>query len=122
VRTIDDEITIATVKSIGEAIPVLFGLLRETSAARNGETGYCKSTQFGQLRVEQDQLGRWVASRNDGYHLLRDSKLALFPTAEEARRAADAHLADNCPNSLPIADGLSWLHDPLLELWSYAHG
>ena len=124
VRTIDDGITIAIVRSIGEAIPALLDYYEKHPPRwrSDGKTAYCKTTQFGQLRVEQDHLGRWLASRNDGYHLLCDGKPALFPTAEEAQRAADAHLADNCPNSVPVADCLSWLPDPLLEFWAYPYG
>ena len=118
----DDEI--AVVNSVDDAIPALLHYYEKHPPRweADGKTAYCKSTQFGDLRVEQDHLGRWLASRNDGYHLLRDGTPALFPTAEVAKRTADAHLADNCPNSVPVSDGFSWLHDPLLELWSDPYG
>jgi hypothetical protein len=125
VQTIDDdEMTIAIVKSIGEAIPALLDHYEKHPPRWQGDgaTGYWKSTQFGVLRVEQDQLGQWLAYRNDGYHLLRDGKPALFPTAEEAQGAADAHLRDGLLDAKVNNDGLSWLHDPLFDLWSYPFG
>ena len=81
---------------------------------------YWKSTLFVDLRVEQDQHGGWVASR-EGYPLLRDGRPARFATHTDAQRAADAHELDLFPNAVPINDGLAWLPDPEIDWRSIAH-
>ena len=111
---------VAVVKSIGEVIPALLDHREKHPAQWQGDeaTGYSKLAHFGDVRVERDQSGSWTASRNDGFALLRDGKPAEFDTARDARRAAETHLRDGYPDSSPIADGFTWEHDPLLEVWS----
>ena len=108
----DDEI--AVVKSLDDAIPALAAYYEENPPQweYESETRYAKLTQFGPLRVEQDQPGQWVAYRNDDYPLLREGKPATFATSEEAQRAADAHAPEGYPNSETIYDGFAWLPDP----------
>jgi hypothetical protein len=103
---------VAILNSINEAIPALLTYYEDYPPRweRESGTGYTKLTPFGLLLVEQDQFGPWSAYRyyTEWYHpLLRDGKPAIFATAEEAQRAADAHVRDDYPNAV-TDDGLSW--------------
>lgn len=120
----DEGDEIAVVSSINEAIPVLQDLYEKHPRQwqRCSGTFYSKTTQCGWLDVEQGQSGLWVAYRNGASPLLRDGKPALFASAEEARRAADAHLRDGFLDAKMIQDGLSWLPDPLFDAWSDPYG
>lgn len=104
---------VAIVNSIDEAIPALLTYYEDYPPRWEHlrATAYTKLTPFGLLLVEQDQFGPWSAYRyhTDWYHpLLRDGKPAIFATAEEAQRAADAHVRDDYPNAEATDDGLSW--------------
>jgi hypothetical protein len=116
----DNDEEIAVVGLLDDAIPAIAAYY-EANPPRwesESETRYSKSTQFGPLRVEQDQPGQWVAYRNYDYPLLRNGQPAIFATFEEAQRAADAHASDGFPNSETIYDGFVFLPnaDPW---WSY---
>jgi hypothetical protein len=113
---------IAVVKSIDDAIPALAAYYEKNLPRweRKSATRYIEWTQFGLLRVEQDQPRRWLAYRDD-YPLLRDGKPAVFAVSEEAQRATDAHLRDGYPNSEAINDGFSWLPDPEVDWRSCPH-
>jgi hypothetical protein len=106
---------VAVVEVIQEAVPALVAHYeRKPPVWENYGSFYTKDTQFAVLRVQQGFSGVWLPHRND-YPLLRDGKLAVFATSEEAQSAADAHLLDRFPNSKPCYDGLSWLVDPHID-------
>jgi hypothetical protein len=111
----DDECgEVAVVNSIDDAIPALLTYYEKHPPKwdRESATVFTKLSQFGLVQVELGQSG-WSAYRyhDDYYHsLLRDGKPAIFATAEDARRAADARVRDNYPNS-ETDDGLSWAVD-----------
>jgi hypothetical protein len=111
-----DEIAVA--RSLDDAIPALAAYYEKNPPRWERESArrYNELTQFGLLRVEQDQPGQWLAYRND-YPLMRDGKSAIFATCEEAQRAADTHMRDDYPNSETVCDGLAWLPD-LYPWWS----
>jgi hypothetical protein len=101
--------TIAIINSLDEAIPT-FAAYYASQPPRwrcEGANRHGKSTQFAELRVEQVGPGQWSASRDD-QPLMRDGKLAIFGTLEEAQRTTDAHERQGYPNCEPIDDGLSW--------------
>ena len=76
---------------------------------------YFRSTPFGKLSVEQHPLGPWLAYRDEYYHLVHDTKPALFATAEEAQRTADAYVRNDLPELGPDDDnnGYSWVAEPI---------
>lgn len=119
VQNVDSD-EIAVVRSLDDAIPVIIAYYEKNSPRWEceSETRYSKLTQFGPLRVEQDQPGQWMAYRNDDYPLLRNGQPALFATFDEAQRTADAHAADGFPSTETIYDGFVFLpnSDPW---WSY---
>ena len=78
---------------------------------RHSATLYVESTDFGDLVVERNNLGRWFAYRNE-LPLMRGDNPAEFESFEEARGAADTHVRDAYPNSPSIEDGLAWVSDP----------
>ena len=119
VENVDCE-EIAVVRSLDDAIPALVAYYEKNPPQweRECATRYSKLTQFGPLRVEQDQPGQWVAYRNYDYPLLRNGQPAIFATSEEAQRAADAHAPDGYPNSETIYDGFAFLPDAD-PWWSY---
>jgi hypothetical protein len=76
---------------------------------------YEKETLYSNLRVEQDQRGRWRVYRDD-FPMLENCKPATFFTCADAQGAADVHQLDCYPNAPhPIDDGFSWLLDPELD-------
>ena len=109
----DDECDeVAVVNSIDDAIPALLIHYEKHLPKWDRESGtrYSKTTPFGLLMIEKNQAGKWLVYRyyTDWYHpLLRDGEPAIFATAEEARRAADARVRDDYPNC-ETDDGLSW--------------
>jgi hypothetical protein len=117
VQNVDSD-DIAIVRSLDDAIPALAAYYEKNPPRWERESArqYNELTQFGLLRVEQDQPGQWLAYRND-YPLMRDGKSAIFATREGAQRAADTHMQDDYPNSETICDGLTWLPD-LYPWWS----
>ncbi len=122
---------IALIASIDEAIPTLAAYYdrnpprwgRERAIWRNWYgpdatyTKYTKWTQFGKLHVEREEPKRWLPYRDD-YPLMRGSDLRVFATSHQARRAADAHMCDGYPNSVPNSDGFSFDLDPELQWWT----
>jgi hypothetical protein len=106
-------VSTATVRSVSDALPVLLDHYEKHPPQwkRRGGTKYTKVSQFGLVEIEQDRSGCWLVYRphndDDDQPLLRDGKPALFAAAEEAQRAADAHVRDY-PNADPTDDGLSW--------------
>ena len=76
---------IAVVTSLDDAIPALVVYYEKTPPQwkRESATRYRNLTQFGLLRVEQDQPGQWLAYRNDNYPLLRNGQPAIFATSED---------------------------------------
>lgn len=110
VENVDDD-EIAVVNTLDGAIPALVAYY-EANPPRwehENETRYAKLTQFGPLRVEQDQPGQWVAYRNYYDPLVRYGQPAIFPTFEEAQWAADTHASDGFPNTETIFDGFVFL-------------
>jgi hypothetical protein len=110
---------IAIVKAPEGALPVIAAHYethppqwKRESAAR-----FSKWMQFGELRVDQEQTGQWVAYRN-GFPLLRNGNPATFVTCKEAQHAADVHAREGYPNSETIFDGFAWRPDPD-PWWSY---
>jgi hypothetical protein len=106
---------IAVIKSIEEAIPTIAAYYAKHPPhwERESARQYTKMTQFGSLRVEQNnQAGGWIAYRWEYYPLLRYGEPAIFATSEKAQRLADAHVCDGYPNSTPKRDGFSWLPGP----------
>jgi hypothetical protein len=109
---------IAIVDSINQAIPALAAYYNANPPRweRESPTRYTKLTQFGQLTVEQDPLGQWLAYRCDDL-LLRNDKPAIFTTLTDAQRVADVHFRDNYPNSGKNNDGYSWPLNPDTAAW-----
>ena len=102
--------------SLDDAIPALVVYYEKTPPQwkRESATRYRNLTQFGLLRVEQDQPGQWLAYRNDNYPLLRNGQPAIFATSEEP---PSYH---HYPNSETIYDGFAFLPDED-PWWSYPH-
>jgi hypothetical protein len=134
----DDEVDVAVVKSLNEAIPAFVAyfvshpprweptdqkgwVITGPVAQRDNAPRYTKSTDFALMRVEREQSARWVASRDD-YPLLRDGKPATFATREEAQHVADLHEREGYPHSEPINDGYTWPIDPDTQEWLAARG
>jgi len=117
----DDEDFVVAVRTLDEAIPALVAHYEKNPPQWKCEsaTRYTKSTEFGDLRVEQESPERWLAYRND-CPLLRNGNPAIFASSEEAQRVADLHYREGYPNSEIIFDGFAWLPDPD-PWWSYPH-
>ena len=116
------EICIATVKSLDDAIPAFIDYYKKNPVLWEQESPalYWRRTMFVSLRVEQDQQGSWLVYRED-YPLLKDTTPARFTTSAEAQRAADAHELDLFPDAEIIDDGYSWLPDPEVNWRSVPH-
>lgn len=101
--------TVGVVNSINDAIDVLLDHYERHPPQweRDSETKFGKLTPFGLVEVEQDQFGSWVAYRNEYFRLTRGGKPVLFATADEAQRAADAHLRDELGKV--SNDGFEWV-------------
>jgi hypothetical protein len=119
VENVDNE-EIAVVPSLDDAIPAIIAYYEKNPPRweRESVSQYNKLSQFGPLRVEQDQSGQWLAYRNYDYPLLRNGQPAIFATFENAQRAADAHAGDGYPNSETIYDGFAFLPNAD-SWWSY---
>jgi hypothetical protein len=109
-----DEVDIATVNSLDEAIRVFTAHYERHPPTweRVNEARYTKDTHFGGLDVKRDEQGSWVASRGIDCALLRDGKPARFATRQEAQRLADLHEDEDFANSVRINDGYRWEVDP----------
>jgi hypothetical protein len=116
VGPVDRETTEAgVVNSLNDAIPTFLAHYEKYPLRWDRvNNSYCKFPLFVILRVEQDQLGGWLAYRDD-YPLLQDGKPARFATCADAQRAADAHELDLFPNAKAIDDGFSWVPDPEID-------
>jgi hypothetical protein len=119
--TPDDDcgtIEIATVNSFDECVVTLADYYERNPPRwfRKGAGWYVKETLYSNLRVEQDQEGRWRVYR-DGFPLLeRRGYPATFFKLEEGQRVADIHLLDSYPNTTPpVDDGYWWLIDQELD-------
>jgi len=108
-------IEVATVHSLEECVTALANYYEKNPPrwASISAGWYEKETLYSNLRVEQDQGGRWRVYR-DGFPLLGGGgEPAGFSKLQEGQRVADMHLLDNYPNSKPaIDDGFWWLVDP----------
>jgi hypothetical protein len=73
---------------------------------------FLKRTHFGDLRVEQQRDGTWVALR-DGLPMLRGSQDATFASCNEAQEAAERHMTDYFyfQQDPPVSDDLHWVSD-----------
>jgi hypothetical protein len=122
VGPMDRETTEAgVVKSLNDAIPAFLAYYEKYPLRWDLiHNSYWKFTLFVILRVEQDQLGGWLAYRDD-YPLLHTGKTARFATYADAQRVADAHELDLYPNAKPIDDGFSWVPDPEINWRSMPH-
>ena len=101
---------IAIIKSFDETYDALVAYyMNHPRWYSDGAAQHFKFTPVGLLQVWQDQLENWVASRNLDDRLLRDGKRTTFPTVEEVKCAADAHLLDGWPDYKVKNDGLSWV-------------
>jgi hypothetical protein len=114
----DDHDDVATVKSIDEVIPALLDYYEKHPTQWEGDDSqgyYFRSTPFGLLSVEQHPLGPWLAYRDRFYHLVHKTKPALFATAEEAQRAADAYVRNDLPELGPDDDDnrYSWVAEAI---------
>src|SRR5581483_3598683 len=111
---------VGVVRSINDVIPTLRDYYAKHPAQWEGDSaeGYQKFAINGYARVERHKLGHWIVFRNDGHQLLQHGKPAIFATAEDARKAADAYFCNDLPPTEKIEDGYTWEHDPLLEAWS----
>jgi len=110
---------IAVVNSPDDALPIIATHYESVKWKRESATRYSKFMEFGELRVDVEQPGQWVAYRNE-FPLLRNGNPATFPTFKEAQRAADVHAREGYPNSETIFDGYAWSPDPD-PWWSYPH-
>jgi hypothetical protein len=70
-------------------------------------TAYIKWSFYGVFRVEQQEDGRWVATRCRE-KLLRHGKEAGFAKAEIARYTVDLHEYDGTPGYPTGHDGFAW--------------
>jgi hypothetical protein len=108
-------IEVATVHSFEECVTALANYYEKNPPrwVRRSAGWYEKETLYSNLRVEQDQRGRWRVYR-DSFPLLHERGYpATFYKLDEAQRVADIHLLDNYPNAKPaIDDGFWWLIDP----------
>jgi hypothetical protein len=112
---------IGVVRSIKDALPKLATYYEEhppqwkrtRKGRHDGDAGYTMYTEFikwsfyGVFAVNQQDDGRWVASRCTDA-LLLDGKDAFFSTAELAKHVADLHERDGFGNFPAIEDGFSW--------------
>jgi hypothetical protein len=107
----DKNVKIALVHSIDEAIQTLarHDKKHPPKWMRIKPALYAKLTRYGCLRLELDQTGTWLASRDD-CPLCEDenNERARFPSLVEAKRVADAHLRDGYASSMSHDDDLSW--------------
>ena len=76
------------------------------SSGQRSPTEYEKLTRFGLLSVDQEPLEFWSVYRSQHDILLYNGKPAVFPTAEEGKRAADAHMRDELGKL--GKDGFEW--------------
>lgn len=115
----DENGKIALAQSLNDVIPALLRLYERYRACWEGndENGFGKLTHYGNAEVKRELSGAWAVFRNDGYRVLKDGKPAAFACADEARKVADAHLADGLPRAKQINDGYAWEPDPLLAAW-----
>ena len=103
-----DNRRVAVVNRLHEAGPALAAHYDKHSRwVREGEN-YFKWTKFGALEVFPLEGRGWATWRNCERHLMRHDDIAIFASAAEARRAADAHASDRVAASNQTADGLSW--------------
>jgi hypothetical protein len=110
-------VDVATVNSFDECVTALADYYENNPPRwdRRSAGWYEKETLYSNLRVEQDQRGRWRVYRDD-FPMLENCKPATFFTCAEAQGAADVHQLDCYPNAPhPIDDGFSWLLDPELD-------
>jgi hypothetical protein len=106
-------IEVATVNSVDECVTALADYYKKNPPrwVRKSKGWYEKKTLYSNLRVEQDQRGRWGVCRDD-YPLLQHGGPVTFSTYAEAQRVADAHQLDDYPDAQLIDDGFHWLLDP----------
>jgi len=106
--------TVAAVKSVADAIPVLLRHYEyyPPKWERDTATQFTKMTPFAFLEIVQGAFGMWYVHRNTRHTLLRDGKPAMFATVQDAQRVADAHLRDGLPNSDTPVDGFVWSPEP----------
>ena len=102
-----DNHRVAVVNRRQEAGPALAAHYDRHSRWVREDGNYIKWTKFGALEVFALEGGGWAVRRNGGRHLMRHDEVAVFPTAEEARAAADAHAGDSLAASNQAADDLS---------------
>src|SRR5262245_59561380 len=97
---------VALVASIDEAIEAWAAYVPPWE--RISSTEYERRTDYGDLRVQQIQPGRWVAYR-DGCELGDENGPTIFSTLQRAQSTGYLHVRDLYPSSSCVDDGLSWL-------------
>ena len=111
-------VEVGIAKSFDECVTTLAAYYEKNPPqwVRRSAGSYEKEGLYSNLRVEQDQAGRWRVYRDDFPLLGGRENPATFVTAEQARRVADIHQLDNYPNANPaIDDGYWWLANPEID-------
>jgi hypothetical protein len=103
-----DNRRVAVVNRLHEAGPALAAHYDKHSRWVRESENYFKWTKFGALEVFPLEGRGWATWRNCERHLMRHDDIAIFASAAEARRAADAHASDRVAAPNQTADGLSW--------------
>jgi hypothetical protein len=119
--TPDDDcgmVEVTTVKNFDQCVAALADYYERNPPRwlRKSAGWYVKETLYSNLRVEEDQEGRWRVYRDDFPLLEGRGYPATFFKLEHAQRLADIHLLDSYPNTNPaVKDGYWWLIDCELD-------
>jgi len=104
-----ERVFVALVGSRSDAGRALSDYYKKHPSWQRGEPNeYFRWTEFGLLQVLEEEPGCWFVCRSAEQPLMRDGEAAVFGTAEQAQRAADAHRGDGPAGPAGTSDGLSW--------------